>query len=524
MAGPRSPRCYASRPHAHGGRRRPRRSRGRVDGVTTATGRRPRPGRPAVAGTCRPGSVVRHWPWRWSWAWPPGSSSARPLARRGAERQHRPPAGGRPARRAAPRRPPAALLPAAARLDAGVRRVRRRRAGAVGHLLRGRAARWPGSPGGAWPGARGPAGRSPWRRCRRSRCGTAPRPACTRWSCCWCSAGYLVLTDALERPTWVRLGGLTLISGLLLLSHYWAFYLLAAVGLLLVAAGVAATGRPGVDGPGDRGGGGRRPALPAVDRRVPLPVGPHRHPVGLAVPADRHRADHPHRHGRRHRHRGVALRQRGAGARAARPVRRAVRGPPASTSTCAPPRRCAGSWRWWSRCSPIGAVVGYATERHVPGPLRRDGRPARAAGGGRGPGPAARARRGSWRAACTWRCRCSASSGSTTSSAPSRPRWPTRWRRGRSPATWWCTAPTSSAPPTRGRCPTASSSSPTRRSSAPDRVDWVDYAERNAAADPPRIAQDDPGRGRRPRRLPRLDDRLHHVRQPVRGPGRPRSA
>jgi uncharacterized membrane protein len=46
--------------------------------------------------------------------------------------------------------------------------------------------------------------------------------------------GYLLLTDALERPTWPRLGGLTLLSGLLLLSHYWAFYLLAAVGLVLV--------------------------------------------------------------------------------------------------------------------------------------------------------------------------------------------------------------------------------------------------------------------------------------------------
>jgi mannosyltransferase len=47
-------------------------------------------------------------------------------------------------------------------------------------------------------------------------------------------AGYLVLTDALERPTWARLGGLTLISGLLLLTHYWAFYVVVAVGLLLV--------------------------------------------------------------------------------------------------------------------------------------------------------------------------------------------------------------------------------------------------------------------------------------------------
>jgi mannosyltransferase len=62
-------------------------------------------------------------------------------------------------------------------------------------------------------------------------------------------AGYLLLTDALERPTWARLGGLAVISGLLLLSHYWAFYLVAAVGGLLVLrvwrrpAGRAATVR-----------------------------------------------------------------------------------------------------------------------------------------------------------------------------------------------------------------------------------------------------------------------------------------
>lgn len=47
-------------------------------------------------------------------------------------------------------------------------------------------------------------------------------------------AGYLVLTDALERPTWARLVGLAVLSGLLLLSHYWAFYLVAAVGGILV--------------------------------------------------------------------------------------------------------------------------------------------------------------------------------------------------------------------------------------------------------------------------------------------------
>lgn len=47
--------------------------------------------------------------------------------------------------------------------------------------------------------------------------------------------GYLLLTDALDRPTWGRLAGIALVTGLLLLSHYWSFYLLGAVGLLLVA-------------------------------------------------------------------------------------------------------------------------------------------------------------------------------------------------------------------------------------------------------------------------------------------------
>jgi mannosyltransferase len=47
-------------------------------------------------------------------------------------------------------------------------------------------------------------------------------------------AGYLLLSDALRAPSWPRLAGITLVSGLLLLTHYWAFYLLATVGLLLV--------------------------------------------------------------------------------------------------------------------------------------------------------------------------------------------------------------------------------------------------------------------------------------------------
>src|SRR5690606_11042350 len=46
-------------------------------------------------------------------------------------------------------------------------------------------------------------------------------------------AGYLLVGDALQRPRPLRLVGLALISGALLLSHYWSMYLLAVVvGLL----------------------------------------------------------------------------------------------------------------------------------------------------------------------------------------------------------------------------------------------------------------------------------------------------
>ncbi|HET6665459.1 MAG TPA: glycosyltransferase family 39 protein [Acidimicrobiales bacterium] len=47
--------------------------------------------------------------------------------------------------------------------------------------------------------------------------------------------GYLLLSDALIEPSPWRLVALALISGLLLLSHYWSFYLLAATALVLMA-------------------------------------------------------------------------------------------------------------------------------------------------------------------------------------------------------------------------------------------------------------------------------------------------
>jgi mannosyltransferase len=46
--------------------------------------------------------------------------------------------------------------------------------------------------------------------------------------------GYLLLTDALRQPTLPRLGGVAVVSGLLLLTHYWSFWLIGGVGLLLV--------------------------------------------------------------------------------------------------------------------------------------------------------------------------------------------------------------------------------------------------------------------------------------------------
>ena len=46
-------------------------------------------------------------------------------------------------------------------------------------------------------------------------------------------AGYLLILDAFERPRAGRLVAIAVISGLLLLTHYWTFYLLGAVVLLL---------------------------------------------------------------------------------------------------------------------------------------------------------------------------------------------------------------------------------------------------------------------------------------------------
>jgi hypothetical protein len=47
-------------------------------------------------------------------------------------------------------------------------------------------------------------------------------------------AGWLAVQVALERPTVLRLAGVAVASGLLALTHYWAFYLLPVVAALLL--------------------------------------------------------------------------------------------------------------------------------------------------------------------------------------------------------------------------------------------------------------------------------------------------
>src|SRR5204863_494414 len=54
--------------------------------------------------------------------------------------------------------------------------------------------------------------------------------------------GWLALQRALERPSLGRLAVVTLLTGALLWTHYWSFYLLAAVGLVLVVRWWRTTG------------------------------------------------------------------------------------------------------------------------------------------------------------------------------------------------------------------------------------------------------------------------------------------
>jgi hypothetical protein len=46
-------------------------------------------------------------------------------------------------------------------------------------------------------------------------------------------AGYLLVANTLERSSWLRLAGVVLVSGALVLSHYWALWLISASVLVL---------------------------------------------------------------------------------------------------------------------------------------------------------------------------------------------------------------------------------------------------------------------------------------------------
>lgn len=55
--------------------------------------------------------------------------------------------------------------------------------------------------------------------------------------------GWLLLDDALHRPSWPRLAGLTATVALLLWTHYWAMWLLAVTGVALIVRAVLARRR-----------------------------------------------------------------------------------------------------------------------------------------------------------------------------------------------------------------------------------------------------------------------------------------
>ena len=56
------------------------------------------------------------------------------------------------------------------------------------------------------------------------------------------AVGYLALTSVLDRPTPARVVLLGLVSGLLMLTHYWSFYLLAAVFAVLAVSLIRSRG------------------------------------------------------------------------------------------------------------------------------------------------------------------------------------------------------------------------------------------------------------------------------------------
>ena len=204
-----------------------------------------------------------------------------PVARRGADRQHRP---------AAP--PPDPVVPAAGR---------RRRRCTTSSSTSG----WAGSVSRTWPSDRCPVSSGVvtlplvWlagRRLGGARLGwvalllVATSPFAIRYAtesrmyslvALLTVLGFLALDRSLRNPRPGNLVAVGVVTGLLLYTHYWSLYLVGTVLLWLLWQ--AWRGRAGMAGrgPGLVGGHRRRvPHLPALVAHLPLPVPPHRDALG----------------------------------------------------------------------------------------------------------------------------------------------------------------------------------------------------------------------------------------------------
>ena len=188
----------------------------------------------------------------------------------------------RPARhpgRARPGRQPAAVLPAAARLDAGVRHDRGGHARAQPAV---RAARDPRLVLGRDAAVQPPRGRAspqPAPRARRSSRTTRRRRACTRWSCCSRSSRRRASRSRSCARSASTSSYLGVWLALLLYTHTWGVFMVVAMGavwLHLRRRGEVDT-RDGV-----RLADRARGRLPAVAAGHPLPGPAHRRAVGRA--------------------------------------------------------------------------------------------------------------------------------------------------------------------------------------------------------------------------------------------------
>ena len=129
--------------------------------------------------------------------------------------------------------------------------------------------------------------------------------------------GYLALVAVLESPTPWRLVGLAAVTGALLLTHYWAFYLGIATAVPLLV--LARRGRERAQRPSRPARDGRRLAgLRPLVAGLPQPGPPHGHAVGRP-------RDLPG-HGQRGRRVRGRRQRRGPGGGAADPGRRRARG------------------------------------------------------------------------------------------------------------------------------------------------------------------------------------------------------